>query len=74
MNQPRRGFLQAVAAGAVAPGMVFAQKSARIKIGQIGVGHAHANKLAVYRKSPDYEVVGIVEFKMRITQRARETK
>jgi predicted dehydrogenase len=32
-----------------------------IKIGQIGVGHAHASKLAVYRKSPDYEVVGIVE-------------
>jgi len=33
----------------------------RIKIGQIGVGHAHASKLSVYRKSADYEVVGIVE-------------
>lgn len=33
----------------------------RIKIGQIGVGHAHATKLSVYRNSPDYEVVGIVE-------------
>jgi len=33
----------------------------RIKIGQIGVGHAHASKLGVYRASPDYEVVGIVE-------------
>ncbi len=33
----------------------------RIKIGQIGVGHAHATKLSVYRGSPDYEVVGIVE-------------
>jgi predicted dehydrogenase len=33
----------------------------RIKIGQIGVGHAHASKLSVYRSSPDYEVVGIVE-------------
>lgn len=32
-----------------------------IRIGQIGVGHAHATKLAVYRESPDYEVVGIVE-------------
>lgn len=32
-----------------------------IKIGQIGVGHAHASKLAAYRTSPDYEVVGIVE-------------
>lgn len=33
----------------------------RIKIGQVGVGHAHASKLSVYRASPDYEVVGIVE-------------
>lgn len=34
----------------------------RIKIGQIGVGHAHAaGKMAVYRASPDYEVVGVVE-------------
>ena len=32
-----------------------------IKIGQIGVGHAHATKLSVYRKSSDYDVVGIVE-------------
>ena len=39
------------------------QGSARpkIKMGQIGVGHAHASKLAVYRASSDYEVVGIVE-------------
>lgn len=33
----------------------------RIKIGQIGVKHAHASKLSVYRASSDYEVVGIVE-------------
>lgn len=33
----------------------------RIRVGQIGVGHAHANKLSVYRSSSDYEVVGIVE-------------
>jgi predicted dehydrogenase len=33
----------------------------RIKVGQIGVGHAHATKLAVYRASADYEVVGVVE-------------
>jgi len=32
-----------------------------IKVGQIGVGHAHASKLSVFRQSPDYEVVGIVE-------------
>ncbi len=32
-----------------------------IRVGQIGVGHAHASKLAAYMDSPDYEVVGIVE-------------
>lgn len=39
----------------------FTAHKPRIKIGQIGVGHAHASKLGVYRSSPDYEVVGIVE-------------
>jgi len=39
----------------------FTVDKPRIKIGQIGVGHAHASKLAVYRSSPDYEVVGLVE-------------
>jgi predicted dehydrogenase len=34
----------------------------RIKIGQIGMGHAHAAvTLAAFRASDDYEVVGIVE-------------
>ena len=36
-------------------------KPPRIKIGQIGVGHGHASKLSVYRRSEDYEVVGLVE-------------
>lgn len=34
---------------------------AKIKVGQIGIGHAHASKLSVYLESPDYEVVGLVE-------------
>lgn len=33
----------------------------KIRIGQIGTAHGHANKIAVYRASPDYDVVGIVE-------------
>lgn len=34
----------------------------KIKIGQIGTGHAHASgKMEVYRKSDDFEVVGIAE-------------
>jgi predicted dehydrogenase len=35
---------------------------ARIKIGQIGVGHAHAaGKMEVYRNSAEFEVVGVAE-------------
>lgn len=42
----------------------------RIKVGQIGVGHAHASKLAVYRNSDDYEVVGVVEPDARLREKA----
>ena len=42
----------------------------RIKVGQIGVGHAHATKLSVYRASPDYEVVGIAEPDERLRKQA----
>ena len=34
---------------------------AKVKYGQIGVAHAHANKIRAYRESADYEVVGVVE-------------
>lgn len=34
---------------------------AAIRYGQIGVGHAHATKMSVYRNSADYEVVGVAE-------------
>jgi len=60
---PRRR-LGALAAAAVAASPVAraATGPARpIRIGQIGVGHGHATKLAVYRASPDYDVVGICE-------------
>lgn len=50
------------AVGATArPTLAVQPSKPRIKIGQIGVGHGHATKLSVYRDSPDYEVVGIVE-------------
>lgn len=52
----RREFLHAAALAAAVP-----PAKPRIKVGQIGVGHAHASKLAVYRRSADYEVVGLVE-------------
>ena len=54
----RRTFLQLAGAAAATPALA---NPPRIKVGQIGIGHAHAAKLAAYRKSPDYEVVGLVE-------------
>lgn len=66
----RRDFLRgsaALALGSASLGSTFAAAAdstaskRKIRIGQIGVGHPHASKLGVYRKSPDYEVVGIVE-------------
>ncbi|MFM8573978.1 MAG: Gfo/Idh/MocA family protein, partial [Pirellula sp.] len=33
----------------------------KLRVGQIGTMHGHATKLSVYRKSSDYEVVGIAE-------------
>lgn len=59
----RRHWIQTAAAGVVAAPLAgwADTRRAPIKVGQIGVGHAHATKLSVYRASDDYEVVGIVE-------------
>jgi predicted dehydrogenase len=46
----------------------------RIKVGQVGVGHAHASKLSVYRRSGDYEVVGIVEPDDRLREEAKSNE
>lgn len=65
LPKSRRRFLQQTASLAAissfaAPALAESSKP-KIKVGQIGVGHAHATKLSVYRQSGDYEVVGIVE-------------
>jgi predicted dehydrogenase len=73
MNErPRRTFLKAVGASAIAPALAIAAQPVRnrIKIGQIGVGHGHATKLSVYRQSADYEVVGIAEVDPALRKRA----
>lgn len=46
----------------------------KIRIGQIGVGHGHASKISVYRDSPDYEVVGIVENDPTVREAALSNK
>ena len=44
---------------------------AKIRIGQIGTAHGHAaGKLSTYRKSSDYDVVGIVEPDLKLRQQA----
>ena len=74
----RRDFLSTVAAAGVtalaAPAVAWSaeREKPRIKIGQIGTGHAHASKLEVYRRSPDYEVVGIVESDPQLRARAEK--
>jgi predicted dehydrogenase len=57
----RREFLSLAATATLAGPSLGDASKPRIKIGQIGVGHAHATKLAAYRRSPNYEVIGIVE-------------
>jgi predicted dehydrogenase len=48
-------------------------KPEKIKIGQIGTAHSHATKLAIYRRSPDYEVVGVVEADPQLRSEAENT-
>lgn len=73
----RRHFFQQLATSAAVLSAATSTRAddakPRIKIGQIGVGHAHAAKLGVYRKSADYEVVGIVEPDETLRKRAEAT-
>src|SRR3954449_3355661 len=74
----RRDFLGRVGAGlatTVTPALAVADarpKANPIKMGQIGVGHAHAGKLSVYRESADYEVVGVVEPDAQLRKKAED--
>ena len=45
----------------------------KIKYGQIGVGHAHAGKMSVYRESDEFEVVGVVEPDPELRRRAQNS-
>lgn len=75
MKTSRRLFLAATAAVGLTQlngNASFAQAKSKIKIGQIGTGHAHASKLGVYRASPDYEVVGVVEPDEKLRARAEK--
>jgi predicted dehydrogenase len=57
-----RAGTAAVAVGLTSRFARAAAGGARLRVGQIGTGHAHADgKLAALRKSPDFELVGVAE-------------
>ena len=63
VHSTRTTAVVSAAAAALSSGPASAAAGrSKIKMGQIGVGHAHAKgKMAAFRKSPDFEVVGVVE-------------
>jgi predicted dehydrogenase len=80
----RRAFLSTLGqAGVVTSAAVLTRPLARaadssktrLRIGQIGTGHAHADgKLSVIRRSPDFELVGVVEPDERLRRAAQARK
>jgi predicted dehydrogenase len=79
----RRTFLSTLGqAGLAASGTVglsglarAAGPGPRLRIGQIGTGHAHADgKLAALRRSLDFELVGVVEPDERLRRAAQQRK
>jgi predicted dehydrogenase len=77
---PRRDFvrlstLAGLAAVAPARSQEAGAKPPKIRIGQIGTGHAHAaGKMETIRKSEDFELVGVVEDDPELRARAEKNK
>ena len=79
----RRRFLATASLAATAgllpsdtamPAPPTGEKRMKIRIGQIGTGHAHASgKMASMRRSPDFEVVGVAEPDARRRTRAQRS-
>lgn len=84
MPASRRGFLGRGLWGAVSASVASLELASRlhaggagagrIKVGQIGTAHAHASKLEVFRDSPEFEVVGIVENSVERRAQASEQR
>lgn len=79
MPASRRGFLGRGLWGAVSASLaprLHAEGAVlgKIKVGQIGTAHAHASKLEVFRDSPEFEVVGIVEDSADLRDKAAEQR
>ncbi len=74
----RREFIlsSSAAAALVASARCSAAETAkpRVRVGQIGVGHSHAvGKLQVFRNSPDWELVGVVEPNPELRRAAQQS-
>ncbi|MEQ1861130.1 MAG: Gfo/Idh/MocA family oxidoreductase [Chthoniobacteraceae bacterium] len=70
----RRDFIRLAGVTAAAPWIARAQQP-RVRIGQIGTGHAHAGgKMDAIRSSAEYEVVGVVEPDAARRARAEQSK
>jgi hypothetical protein len=79
----RREFLSKIARAGVAASSTAttfslapaAEGKPRIRIGQIGTGHAHADgKLAAILRSPNFELAGVVEPDERLRRAAATRK
>ncbi|MEM8734577.1 MAG: Gfo/Idh/MocA family oxidoreductase [Planctomycetota bacterium] len=75
----RRKVMTATAAAA--SGLIVGAQSAlpstkpdKLKYLQIGIGHAHANKILQYSASESWDVIGIVEENPELRERAQKTK
>jgi predicted dehydrogenase len=70
----RRHLLAAAGALASVAPRISAQGKSPLKYLQIGTAHPHADKIGVYRESPDWEVVGVVEPDPKRVETARKSK
>jgi predicted dehydrogenase len=67
----RRKLLAAAAASLPATAGFAASREKPLRYLQVGVGHAHSNKIEVYVESGDWEVVGIVEEDAELLREAK---
>src|SRR3954471_13671753 len=70
-NQSGRAMVASLVPSLIGKARAAGAERPRIKIGQLGVGHAHASKLSVFRQSADYEIVGLVEPDAELRKRAQ---
>lgn len=75
VGEAGRAGMAMVAGGTLARAAAAGAGRPRLRVAQYGVGHSHADgKLAVLRRSPDYEFVGVVEPDEELRRLAQQRK